>query len=132
MIISLGASVLCDGPTRDLNKSSGPAPGMRIQGKIGQQTAEALRAADIRIFPRGNRRTTASFEVIRLLASPDAAEEWAWLHPASVVTSGTLVIVLSVATLNMPTTVLDVDCLPMGASVKISYTAVGGGLVVAP
>ena len=132
MVITLGASILCDGATRALNKSCGPAPGWSISGRISTQPAEALRARNARVYDRGNEITTLQFEVTRLLASIEAAEQWALLHAATVARSGTLTITTGIALRMLLSVLQEPKCTCVGCSVRVAYTINGGGMEVVP
>ena len=132
MIITLGASTLCDGVTRALNKSAGPASGWSVSGRISTQIGEKLRASNASVWNRGNQVTTLQFDIMRLLASADAAEQWALMHAATVAREGVLTIVCG-ATLRMAMAILqEPKCIGYGASVKVSYTIIGDGMEVVP
>lgn len=129
--------VLCDGATRDQDKSSGPED-LRYAGDQTEQIAPLLRGTTPAVFDRGNGVDRFTFGVTRRCASPDAADAWFLTHrlsiprntdPAAPVTvefrTGSAAIVLQNPVIKIN------DAAPKGCSVIVKYTIIGGPLVSA-
>ena len=128
MIITIGATTICDGADRSVDKSSGPT-NVTINGAIKMQPAEYLRALHSEMISRDNRNGAISFTINRLLASEEAATAWAFLHAATVTRAGTLTITLGATATQMLNSVIqNISCTPIGRSVKVTYNIIGGQL----
>lgn len=128
MIITLGATTLCDGPTRAVDKSGGPAD-LSIGGRSQTQPVYPIRAPASTQIGRGNLVTTVSFRVTRLLSTVALAEMWAAAHPGAVVRTGTLTVTEGATSKTMVNAHLgDVQCRHIGASVMVTYRIEGGVL----
>jgi hypothetical protein len=131
MQITIASYSLCDGADRTVNKSAGPA-NLTITGKIEAQLVPYLRSTDITVCNRGNRSTEISFHVAHLCASPEAAEDWAILHPVTATRSGTVTFTGNGYSLRLLTAVLTtITCATIGATVMVTYTIIGGKLETA-
>ncbi|MFO7534714.1 MAG: hypothetical protein R6X19_03365 [Kiritimatiellia bacterium] len=128
MLISLGGTTLCDGPTRAVDKSGGPAD-LAVNGRILTQPVFPIRATASTVLWRANLATTVTFRVTRLFSTVAAAEMWAVAHPGSVVRAGTLTITEGATSKTMVNANLeDVQCRHVGASVIVTYKIIGGVL----
>ena len=127
MVITIGSEIICDGPDRSVDKNAGPAD-LTIVSPTAKQIVEYLRAEDVTVFDRGNRRNEISFSVKRQLVSVAAAETYCWLYPTSLTRSGTLVMTNGGQSARLLTAVLDVVCRHVGCTVLLSYSIVGGKL----
>lgn len=128
MTITIGSDSLCDGADRAVDKSAGPS-GLSLSGAIGAQVQENLRADDVVIYNRKNRRSDLSFGVKRQCASIGAAETWAMLHPVTVTRSGTVTMTTGAGAVKMLNAVLTtVKCSTVGSTVLVDYAIAGGKL----
>lgn len=126
MIITIGSDIICDGADRSQDKNSGPS-NYRMSGDVTEQIAEFLRADDVTVYNRKNRKAQVSFDVKRLCASVDAAETYCNMHPWTVTRSGTLTITTTGGSLRILTATLKtVSCTFTGATVFVSYLIIGG------
>lgn len=132
MTITIGTDSLCDGADRSVDKNAGPS-NFVMTGSLSPQVAEYIRADDVTVFNRKNRKSELAFDVKRQCSSVAAAESLAALYPWTVTRSGTLTITTTAGAVRILTAVLDVvRCSHDGATVFISYHAVGGKVEVVP
>jgi hypothetical protein len=94
MLVSIGTFNLCDG-TR-LNGVGLTNLRFKVDRKI--QVAEVFRAPAVLAFDRGNRQTTASFEISRTFPDLGSADAFTLTHEESIPTSPALVTFIAVLT----------------------------------
>jgi len=84
MLVSIGTFQLCDG-TR-----SGGVGVTRLHFRVTRkiQLAELFRGAEVETFDRGNRETTATFEVSRTFPTQEAADVYVLQHESTLPSSG--------------------------------------------
>jgi len=84
MLISIGTYALCDG-TR-----TGGVGTTRLRFRVSRklQIQEIFRADQVITFDRGNRQTTATFEITRTFATQDEADVFVLEHEETVPSSG--------------------------------------------
>ena len=91
--------------------------------------AEYLRADDVTVFDRKNRKTELSFDVKRQCASENDAAVWAVLLPVTATRSGTVTMNCTVSSVRLLTAVLEtIRVAQVGATVFVSYRITGGKL----
>lgn len=121
MVITLGAYTLCHGATRTQDQFAGPS-GLRISSARQAQLAPRIRAAQARLFPRGNRAENVSFSVAVRCASVSAATALIAGLPAAIPASGAL----SLGAVSYGTASCDFEASQSGATVLISFTLTCG------
>jgi hypothetical protein len=84
MLVSIGSFPLCDG-----TRANGVGlTNLRFKVDRKIQVAEVFRGPEVETFDRGNRKTTATFEIIRTFASQEAADVYVLNHDATIPSSG--------------------------------------------
>jgi hypothetical protein len=122
-------TVLCDGVTRQLDRSAGPT-GFRCPLQFAVQPANYVRAGSQTFFPRGQGACTISFSVTRRCSTNAAALAWLLAHLRDCKTSGTLKFIVGTTVYTVPNvSLVSVDNQPpLDATVRLTYTLNGGRL----
>ena len=128
-------TTLCDGATRDVDKSSGPVEiAMSAPGVVDPQGA--TRATEMKVRERGNVSTRITFQVLRRCSDDQAATAWLALHLATVVRKDTLIMLADsgigkTVTITVPYVAMEEPAgRQMGASVMLTYKLSGGRMIV--
>ena len=94
------------------------------------QTVAALGAADVALFPRGNKKITVTFTIQRQHDSADAAAYFVPSYEASFPVQGLLTYATAAGTLYMASAVaVVVRATITGATSTLSYRVTGGGFL---
>ena len=129
MLVSIGTFQLCDG-TR-----AGGVGVTRLRFKVDRkiQVQEIFRAPEITTFDRGNRKTTATFEVSRTFPTQEEADVYILNHEATIPSSGTVAFTAfqpngqKVVRYLAPGNVLAHELVEqIGVTTRHQYTIVGG------
>jgi hypothetical protein len=128
---------LCDGATRDQDKSAGPRD-MTYSGSQIEQVSPVLRARSALVFDRGNGTDRFTFSVTHYCASSEAALAWLLEHRLAIPRDPTGVKTITVefaaagAVIVLQNPVISItEARCMGVSVIVKYNIVGGPLVSA-
>jgi len=122
-----GETVLCDGATRELDKSSGPE-GISAPMELVTQVRAFVRGASAKPTNRGNAKVAITFAVTRRCADQAAAVEWLLSHLANCKVKDTLILASGATRWTVPDVSLDkIDHRPpTDATVRVTYTLSGG------
>lgn len=127
-------TVLCDGPSRGLDRNVGPIDTMPAASRVKIQPSERFRAATIQHFNRLNRSSARTLTVVREMSSRQAAARWQLEHEMTCIRTGTIefteqdgagnLLVWRLRDAGIP----EIQFVPMGVSYQITYTILGGAL----
>ena len=125
-------TILCDGPGRGLERMVGPlSDGCEIDDQRNGQPSEALRAASIAYYDRGNGRVAMSFQVTRECVSASAAFVWQIAFHANCVRSGKLYMIQDTFKALFPTALLNLKTKPLGVTRIITFSIQAGAPTLA-
>jgi hypothetical protein len=135
IIIKSGTTeqIICDGHVAGADKSVGPS-NLRVEGPVLPQVRERLRATEVAISNRYNRRTVVRFSVTRECQSAKAAEKYAFTHQRDCQRADTLICLAEGADGSTEKLTLasahigNVVCEQIGVSVIVTYDIQGGAL----